>query len=126
MSTEPRTVRFAALAAPAVDRVFVGGMTACRTRGGAELGQRYGGPAATGFLVEFRTRLAAPGAAVTPAGFAALTRYRDPDDCQRVLDKQIAHGMLSRDAAGAIQATERGREYLREIYRLQGKVIGEL
>ncbi|HEU4421249.1 MAG TPA: hypothetical protein VFR67_01775 [Pilimelia sp.] len=126
MSTEPGAVRFAALAAPAVDRVFVAAMTACRTRGGAELGQRYGGPAATGFLVEFRTRLAAPGGAVTPAGFAAVTRYRDPDECKRALDKQIAHSMVARDAAGAIQATERGREYLREIYRLQGLVIGEL
>jgi hypothetical protein len=126
VSAEPCTVRFAALVAPAVDRVFVGGMAACRTRGGTELGQRYGGPAATGYLVEFRTRLAAPGGTVTPAGFAAVTRYHDPDDCQRALDKQIAHGMVSRDTAGAIQATERGREYLREIYRLQGKVIGEL
>jgi hypothetical protein len=60
--------RFAALVAPAVDRVFTGAMAAGRDRGGTELSQQYGGPAATGLLVEFRTRLAAPGGMVGGAG----------------------------------------------------------
>jgi len=128
-------VRFASLVAPAIDRVFVAGMAAGRTRGGTELSQRYGGPPATGFLIEFRTRLAgAPepgrldgaGAAVSAAGFAAVTRYRDPADCQRTLDKQIGHGMITREASGAIRATERGREFLREVYALHADAMREL
>lgn len=60
--------RFAGLVAPAVDRAFVAGILAGRDGGGAELSQRYGGPAATGFLLEFRTRLAAPaGRSTRPA-----------------------------------------------------------
>ena len=66
-----------ALVAPAVDRAFVAGMLAGRDGGGAELSSGTAGPAATGFLVEFRTRLAAPGATVDGLGFAAVTRYRD-------------------------------------------------
>jgi hypothetical protein len=118
--------RFAALVAPAIDRVFVAGMAAGRTRGGAELSRRYGGPAATGYLIEFRTRLARPGGSVTAAGFAAVTRYFDPDDCQRALDKQVAHGMISRGTAGDFHATERGCEFLREAYELHARTMAEL
>jgi hypothetical protein len=117
---------FAGLVAPAIDRLFAGGMAAGRTAGGSEIGQRYGGPDATGFLVEFRTRLAAPGGAVTPAGFAAVTRYRDRAACLRLLDKQVAHGMIRRGPEGWVQATERGRTYLAEIYALHAEVTGRL
>ncbi|WBB78634.1 hypothetical protein O7606_20835 [Micromonospora sp. WMMD882] len=118
--------RFAGLLAPAVERVFVAGMLAGRDGGGAELGQRYGGQAATGFLVEFRTRLAAPGGTVTAAGFAAVTRYRDPAVCQRALDKQVAHGMIHRRADGAFSVTERGAAFLAEIYQVHAEVTEEL
>jgi hypothetical protein len=61
--------RAAALLAPAIDRVFQATMRAARERGGRERGGReisrsYGGPQAVGYLVEFRTRLAAPAFAV--------------------------------------------------------------
>ncbi|MEH0936801.1 hypothetical protein [Micromonospora psammae] len=118
--------RFAGLVAPAVDRTFVAGMLAGRDGGGAELSQRYGGPAATGFLVEFRTRLAAPGGTVDGPGFAAVTRYRDPATCQRALDKQVAHGMIARRADGGFTATERGAGFLAEIYQVHGEVTEEL
>ena len=118
--------RFAALVAPAADRVFTGAMAAGRDRGGAELSQRYGGPAATGFLVEFRTRLAAPGGTVSGAGVAAVTRYRDQVECQRVLDRQVAHGMIHRTDGGGFRATERGRAFLAEIYDLHARVTWEL
>ncbi|NYF55928.1 hypothetical protein [Micromonospora purpureochromogenes] len=118
--------RFAGLVAPAVDRTFVAGMLAGRDGGGAELSQRYGGPAATGFLVEFRTRLAAPGGTVDGAGFAAVTRYRDPAACQRALDKQVAHGMIVRQPDGGFAATERGTDFLTEIYQVHGEVTEEL
>lgn len=122
LSPEP----FAALAAPAIDRLFRGAMAAGRSGGGADLGQRYGGPEATGYLVEFRTRLAAPGGAVTPAGFAAVTRYRDRAACLRILDKQVAHGMIRRGPEGWMRATERGRAFLAEIYALHAEVTGRL
>ncbi|MFI0792155.1 hypothetical protein ACH4OY_05540 [Micromonospora rubida] len=118
--------RFAGLVAPAVDRAFVAGILAGRDGGGAELSQRYGGPAATGFLIEFRTRLAAPGGAVDPAGFAAVTRYRDPGSCQRALDKQVAYGMLHRRPDGCFSATERGQAFLTEIYQIHAEVTEEL
>ncbi|MEV0325075.1 hypothetical protein CA850_21065 [Micromonospora echinospora] len=118
--------RFAGLVAPAMDRVFVAGVLAGRDGGGAELSQRYGGMAATGFLVEFRTRLAAPGGTVTAAGFTAVTRYRDPASCQRALDKHVAHGMIHRRPDGAFSATERGAAFLAEIYQVHGEVTEEL
>ncbi|MCM0674618.1 hypothetical protein NCC78_07950 [Micromonospora phytophila] len=117
---------FAGLVAPAVDRTFVAGMLAGRDGGGAELSQRYGGPAATGFLVEFRTRLAAPGGTVDGAGFAAVTRYRDPAECRRALDKQVAHGMIHRRADGGLAATERGLAFLAEIWQVHAEVTEEL
>lgn len=133
--------RFAALVAPVIDRVFFGGIAAGRARGGAELSQRYGGPAATGFLLEFRTRLAAPRGVVSASGFAAVTRYRDPAECQRALDKQVAYGMIHRwgptdprtspepgpsGGDAGFRATERGRAFLAEIYALHATVTAEL
>ncbi|MFC5926919.1 hypothetical protein [Micromonospora vulcania] len=118
--------RSAGLLAPAVDRVFVAGMLAGRDGGGAELSQRYGGPAATGFLVDLRTRLAAPGGTVDGPGFAAITRYRDPATCQRMLDKQVAYGMIHRRPDGALSATDRGAAFLAELHRVHAEVTEEL
>ncbi|WP_328421814.1 hypothetical protein OG470_06700 [Micromonospora sp. NBC_00389] len=118
--------RFAGLLAPAVDRVFRAGMLAGRDGGGAELSQRYGGVAATGFLVDLRTRLAAPGGTVDGPGFAAITRYHDPVTCQRIVDKQVAHGMLHRGPDGALSATERGTAFLTELYQVHAEVTEEL
>ena len=91
-----------------------------------ELQQRYGGPAAVGFLVDLRTRLAAPGGMVTAAGFAAVTRYHDPASCQRVLDKQVAYGMVVRHPDGALRATERGAAFLTDLYALYAEVTAEV
>ncbi|AVT30889.1 hypothetical protein C6361_16935 [Plantactinospora sp. BC1] len=116
----------AALVWPAVDRVFRGVMATARVRGGAELVQSYGGPAATGFLIDFRTRLATPGGTIDSVALAALLRYGDPAECQRVLDKQVAHGMLHRQPDGGILATERGRAFLAELAEVHAEVTGEL
>ncbi|MFG1868020.1 hypothetical protein [Micromonospora arborensis] len=118
--------RIAGLLAPAVDRVFRAGMLAGREGGGAELSQRYGGPTASGFLVDLRTRLAAPGGTVDGPGFAAITRYRDPVVCRRTVDKQVAHGMLHRGPDGALSATERGAAFLAELYQVHAEVTEEL
>ncbi|MDG4791066.1 hypothetical protein O7626_35050 [Micromonospora sp. WMMD1102] len=116
----------AALAWPAVDRVFRAVLATARIRGGAELVQSYGGPAATGFLVDFRTRLAAPGGTVDRTGLAALFRYGDPAECQRALDKQVAHGMLHRLPDGGILATERGRAFLTDLFALHAELTDEI
>jgi hypothetical protein len=116
----------AALVAPAIDRLFVAGMAASRAGGGPELTQRYGGRAAIGYLIDFRTRLAAPGGVVDAAGFAAVNRYRDPVQCQRALDKQVAHGTVHRRADGSFEATDRGRAYLTDLYALHQVVTGQL
>ncbi|MET8353594.1 hypothetical protein [Micromonospora sp. NPDC005206] len=118
--------RFAGLLAPAVDRAFVAGMLAGRNGGGAELSQRYGGPAATGFLVELRTRLAAPSGTVDGPGFAAITRYRDPVVCHRSVDKHVAHGMIHRRPDGGLSATDLGAAFLTELYQVHAEVTEEL
>ncbi|MEU1395953.1 hypothetical protein ABZ403_07775 [Micromonospora zamorensis] len=118
--------RFAGLLAPAVDRAFRAGMLAGRDGGGAVLSQRYGGVAATGFLVDLRTRLAAPGGTVDGPGFAAITRYQDPVVCRRTVDKQVAYGMLHRSPDGTLSATERGAAFLTELYQVHAEVTEEL
>ncbi|MBQ1021492.1 hypothetical protein KBX71_26920 [Micromonospora sp. D93] len=118
--------RIAGLLAPAVDRTFRAGILAGRDGGGAELSQRYGGITATGFLVDLRTRLAAPGGTVDGPGFAAITRYQDPVACRRTVDKQVAHGMIYRGPDGALSATERGAAFLGELYQVHAEVTEEL
>ncbi|MET8229109.1 hypothetical protein ABZS77_00315 [Micromonospora sp. NPDC005298] len=118
--------RFAGLLTPAVDRTFRAGMLAGRDGGGAELSQRYGGPTATGFLVDLRTRLAAPGGTVDGPGFAAITRYGDPVTARRAVDKHVAHGMIHRRPDGALSATERGAAFLTELYQVHAEVTEEL
>lgn len=117
--------RIAGLVAPAVDRVFVGAMAATREHGGVELSRRYGGPDAVGFLIEFRTRLATPGGAVTSAGLAAVARYRDPTTYRRGLDKNLAHGTVIRRGEDFL-ATARGLAFLDELFTLHGQVTTEL
>ena len=86
--------QFAAMLAPAIDRLFRAGMAAGRSRGGAEISRRYGGPAATGYAMEFRTRLAQPGGRVTKVQFEAVTRYRDQTECRQSVEDHAAAGML--------------------------------
>ncbi|MEV6691412.1 hypothetical protein AB0M35_08085 [Micromonospora sp. NPDC051196] len=118
--------RFAALIAPAVDRVCVAAVQAGQDGGGAELSQRYGGQAATGFLVELRTRLTEPGGTVDGPGFAAVTRYRDPAACRRAVDRHVAYGMVHRRPDGTLAATERGAAFLAELYQVHAEVAEEL
>ncbi|TCB92701.1 hypothetical protein E0H26_23915 [Micromonospora zingiberis] len=118
--------RYAALIAPAIDRVCVAAMQAGLDGGGAELSQRYGGQAATGFLVELRTRLAAPGGTVDAPGFAAVTRYREPTACRRAVDRHVAYGMIHRRSDGTLAATDRGAAFLAELYQVHAEVTEEL
>jgi hypothetical protein len=115
----------ARLLARAVDRAFVSAMSAPRAGGGRELVARYGGTAAVGALVEFRTALGWPGRTVTPAQLAAVLRYRDPAEYAALLRGHAEHGTLDLDRDGGFRATGRGREFLAELLALQGGVLTE-
>lgn len=115
-------VRYAALVAPAIDRIFPDLMLASRAMGGIQLSQRYGGPPATGCLIDLRTRLGAPGGTVSAAQYAAVTRYRDPLEIRAGLLTQAGHGMITLDGTGTITATDRGREFVAAIYALHARV----
>jgi hypothetical protein len=119
-------VRYAALIAPAVDRVFAETMAAAGSMGGRELSERFGGRAATGYLIELRTRLGAPDGVVTAGQFAAVRRYGDLAQARALLEGQAERGMLEIDADGAIRATDRGREFIAGIYALHAQVTATL
>jgi hypothetical protein len=116
-------VRFAALVAPAVDRVFVTGIRAALD-GGRELVDRYGGARAVGYLVDLRNPLAA-GRTVTRDGLAGVYRYSDPAAVDRTVQGSVDHGLLARTPDGGLAATERGREFLRELSALLARALAE-
>jgi hypothetical protein len=118
--------RYAALIAPAVDRVFAETMTAGRVMGGHEISERFGGPPATGYLVDLRTRLGSPDGVVTAAQFAAVRRYSDLAQARRLLEGQAERGMLEIDTDGAVRATDRGREFVAAVYALHAQVTATL
>lgn len=117
-------ITYAALVAPAIDRVFAETMLAGRTMGGRELSERFGGPPATGFLVDLRTRLGAPDGVVTDAEFAAVRRYVDLAKARAALVGQAERGMVTLD--DGIRATDRGRAFITEVYALHAVVTAEL
>jgi hypothetical protein len=116
-------VHAAALIAPVVDRVFTSAMGAARDEGGRELVRRFGGPPAAGCLIEYRTRLAAPGGRVGPSGFAAVGRYWDPAERERALDSPTAAGMIELGADGSFVATSVGQEFLGELWALHDRML---
>ncbi|MCP2328057.1 hypothetical protein HDA40_006564 [Hamadaea flava] len=116
---------FAALAAPAIDRVFAETMLATRSMGGRELSESFGGVSAVGYLIDLRTRLGA-GEAVTPGQFAAIRRYGDLAKAREILAGQAERGMLSIAEDGTFRATDRGREFLAALVELHAKVTDTL
>jgi hypothetical protein len=113
-------VRFAALAAPAVDRAFIAGMRAGGLAG-KELVRSYGSQA-VGYLIDLRNPLAA-GRAVTEPELAAVYRYTDPAKVRASIQRSLDHGLLDRSGAGSIAATGRGRAFLADLFALHGQVL---
>ncbi len=72
----------------------------------------YGGPAAVGALIEFRTSLGWPGRWVSEPEALAVARYRDPAEFRAGLLGHAEAGMLQIAPSGAFQATARGHEFL--------------
>ncbi|NUR74360.1 MAG: hypothetical protein HOU81_26415 [Hamadaea sp.] len=116
---------YAALIAPAIDRVFAETMLATRSMGGRELSESFGGPPAVGFLIDLRTRLGA-GESVTPGQFAAVRRYGDLAKAREILTGQAERGMLTIAEDGTFRATDRGREFLSALYDLHTQVTATL
>jgi hypothetical protein len=108
----------AALAAPVVDHVFRQAMRAMRDRGGRDLTARYGGPGVAGWLIDLRTRLAAPDGRIDPLGLEAVYRYGDPAG----IEAAVQAGLLARDA---LRATDRGHAFLTELRSLHSRVLSE-
>lgn len=111
---------YAPLIAPVIDRVFPEFMVAAAGRGGRDLALKYGGSPAVGYLIEFRTKLSAPGASVGPDQFAAVCRYRDLDAAREALRKHAEHGTIAFQDDGAFTATDRGHEFMVELFALHG------
>jgi hypothetical protein len=81
-------------------------------------------PDAMRMLGQLRTALLAR--KVTGAGLAAIYRYRDANDVRRDVEGLRAAGLIDTTGDGAVQATERGRAVLTEMYKVSAEVAGEL
>jgi hypothetical protein len=75
-------------------------------------------------LGQLRTALLAR--PVTAEGLAAVYRYRDPADVQRDVETLRARGLVERAGDDAVQATERGRMMLTQMYNVSATVADEL
>jgi hypothetical protein len=121
-SADLTPVRFAELVAPAISRTFVAGIRAGGDEGRA-LVASYGGRA-IGYLIDLRNPLAA-GRSLTPADLASVYRYTEPADIHQTVARSVAHGLLEQAPDGAVVASERGHAFLRDLFALHGRVLGE-
>lgn len=115
-------VRSAELIAPAITRTFVAGMRA----GGADgrdLVASYGGPD-VGYLIDLRNPLAA-GRRITPAELADVYRYRQAEEVRESVRRSVVQGLLDEAPDGSVAAGERGQAFLRELFALHGRALGE-
>lgn len=115
--------RFAELVAPAVSRTFIAGIRAAGTDG-RELVAGYGGSGAVGYLIDLRNPLAA-GRRITRADLAAVYRYRDPAEIDTTVRDSVEGGLLAETPDGSLTPTDRGREFLTDLYALNGRVLTE-
>lgn len=113
--------RFAELVAPAITRTFVAGMRSPGAQG-RDLITSYGGPEATGYLIDLRNPFAA-GRTVTREDLAGHYRYTDPPKVDRRLRASVDAGLLDWSPAGGITATGRGLAFISELVTQQGTAL---
>jgi hypothetical protein len=121
-AVELSPVRCAELIAPVIGRTFIAGMRA----GGAdgrELVASYGGRA-VGYLIDLRNPLAT-GRRLTPAELAAVYRYAPAEQVRETVRRGVEGGLLDQAPDGAVAASERGHAFLRDLFALHGRVLGE-
>ena len=63
---------------------------------------------------------------ISPAGLAAVYRYRDADEVRRDVDGLHSAGLIDLAGDGAMRATERGRVVLTQMYQVTAEVAAEL
>jgi hypothetical protein len=121
-TVELSPVRCAELIAPVIGRTFVAGMRAGGTDG-RELVASYGGRA-VGYLIDLRNPLAA-GRRLTPAELASVYRYTPSEEVRETVRRSVDAGLLDESPDGAVAASERGHAFLRDLFALHGRVLGE-
>jgi 8-oxo-dGTP pyrophosphatase MutT (NUDIX family) len=120
---DPLLATVARLAAQ-IERVFVGAMRRMPDlAGGRELVRGFGGSAAVGGLIEFRTALGWPGRWVTEPEALEVARYRDHDQLRTAVRGHAEAGMLELDGSGAFRATARGHEFLTALAGHQARAL---
>ena len=119
------TARFAALAAPAIDRAFISAIASPRYRGGRELVQRYGGSDAVGPMIDLRNVLAAGRSVGREIVHVSPYRYRDPDAIVTSLERTAEAELLEPTADGRYVASQKGRSFLGELTSQHATALGE-
>lgn len=112
---------YAAVVRPAIDRIHAGLHAASRDRARPVV-ERYG--LRVGSLVDLRFALLAR--PLTPAGFAAVMRYRSPEQREEEIETQVEQGALAEDADGVLHMTPRTEKLLRALYAIHAEVAEEL
>jgi hypothetical protein len=116
---------FAALVAPAIDRLYRGALHTVRDKGGYDLVTRLGRPALSP-LVVLRTRLQWPDGVVSAAGLEAVHRYHDPQQWRANLVTSAEHGAVESTPDGGLRGTEHGRALLGELAEHTAGVTADL
>ena len=116
--------RFASLVAPVIERLTLAVVNLAIARA-ADTRVPAAAPA-DGIRMFGQLRTALLARPVTRQGLAAVYRYRDPADVQRDLDALGAAGLIEQAGDDAIQASERGRMMLTQMYNVSAGVADEL
>jgi hypothetical protein len=116
--------RLAELVAPHIERLTLTVVQQAMARAAGTPVAGTAPPDAMRMLGQLRIALLAR--PVTPAGLAAVYRYRDDEDIRRDVDGLHAAGLIDVTDDGAIAATARGRAVLTQMYRVTADVVREL
>jgi hypothetical protein len=116
--------RYASFVAPVVERLTLAVVNLAIARAAGTPVAPAAPAEAMRVLGQLRTALLAR--PVTGEGLAAVYRYRDPADVQRDVEALLAGGLVERAGDDAVQASERGRMVLTQMYNVSAAVADEL
>ena len=116
--------RYASFVAPVIERLTLAVANRAIARAVGTSVSSAGPADAMRMFGQLRTALLAR--PVTGEGLAAVYRYRDPTDVQRDVEALRAAGLVERAGDDAVQASERGRTVLTQIYNVIATVADEL
>jgi hypothetical protein len=116
--------RYASLVAPVVERLTLAVVSLSIARAASSAAPSATPADAMRMFGQLRTALLAR--PVSWDGLAAVYRYRDPADIQRDVEALLALGLVERAGDNAVQASERGRMMLTQMYNVSASVADEL